>query len=448
MKMKNEIWTMLLVFPCLAMLLSTCNKDDGEKGTQPPTDNPQPKKGETIVVGEYEWSEGKRGKLLDITSYYNSICYVYPLSGKAVKHIAFENLPQGMKETVRDWGIAFPTRVFRTQWKGETVYHLLSALQDEDYGVYHESGENCRLYLDPEQYVAFIEEQKGTECVLILKGEIIKDSSGAKNELVGLWCHDWQHLTYSTINDHGTDVVQLYPNLPFSMTEVCQFEENGKGRLMTEKTYNDGRKEVCVDHFKYEVTDYTSPNSYEYRCYFEAGDTIDYLARSRDGFKTFNRASYFVNYPWRAISSYDYDEKSVGGAKYGTPQPDANNRIVGRWEGGSMDYMLATGGSCSTWVFRSDLTGYLMLDGLFQYSFVYTVNESKNEAQVTIYKYDIGFTTEEGFCNNPEEIAYDSTILPKGVTMKAKFTDNLLELEGWEWSDANYVFHSIVFHRK
>ena len=113
MKMKNEIWTMLLVFPCLAMLLSTCNKDDGEKGTQPPTDNPQPKKGETIVVGEYEWSEGKRGKLLDITSYYDSICYVYPLSGKAVKHIAFENLPQGMKETVRDWGIAFPTRVFR-----------------------------------------------------------------------------------------------------------------------------------------------------------------------------------------------------------------------------------------------------------------------------------------------------------------------------------------------
>ena len=89
-----------------------------------------------------------------------------------------------------------------------------------------------------------------------------------------------------------------------------------------------------------------------------------------------------------------------------------------------------------------------LLDGLFQYSFVYTVNESKNEAQVTIYKYDIGFTTEEGFCNNPEEIAYDSTILPKGVTMKAKFTDNLLELEGWEWSDANYVFHSIVFHRK
>ena len=198
--------------------------------------------------------------MLDITSYYDSICYVYPLSGKAVKHIAFENLPQGMKETVRDWGIAFPTRVFRTQWKGETVYHLLSALQNEDFGVYHESGENCRLYLDPEQYVAFIEEQKGTECVLILKGEIIKDSSGAKNELVGLWCHDWQHLTYSTINDHGTDVVQLYPNLPFSMTEVCQFEENGKGRLMTEKTYNDGRKEVCVDHFKYEVTDYTSPN--------------------------------------------------------------------------------------------------------------------------------------------------------------------------------------------
>ena len=89
-----------------------------------------------------------------------------------------------------------------------------------------------------------------------------------------------------------------------------------------------------------------------------------------------------------------------------------------------------------------------MLDGLFHYSFAYTVNYSKNEAQVTIYKYDIGFTADEGFCNNPMALDFDPTILPKGVTMKAKFADNLLELEGWEWKDANFDSHPTVFHRQ
>lgn len=156
------IWIKLLIFPCLAMLLMSCNKDDDETNTQQPIDNPQHVNGETIVVGEYEWHNGKRIKLLDITDYYNSISYVYPLTGKAVNHIAFENLPQGLKETIRKWGVAFPTRVFRTKWKGETVYHLLSMIQNEDYGVYHESGENYNLYQNPGQYVAFIEEQEGT----------------------------------------------------------------------------------------------------------------------------------------------------------------------------------------------------------------------------------------------------------------------------------------------
>lgn len=442
------IWIKLLIFPCLSMLLMTCNKDDDETNTQQPIDNLQHVNGETIVVGEYEWHNGKRIKLLDITDYYNSISYVYPLSGKAVNHIAFENLPQGMKETIREWGVAFPTRVFRTKWKGETVYHLLSMIQNEDYGVYHESGENYNLYQNPGQYVAFIEEQEGTECVLILKGEIIKDSTGAKNDLVGMWCNDWQHLTYVTTNGYGTDVIQLYPNLPFSITEICQFEDDGNGRLITEKTFNDGRKDVTVDEFKYEVTDFTAPSSYEYKCYFDAGDTIDYLARSRDGFKTFNRANYFVNYPWYAITSYDYEEKSVKGSKYGTPQPDASNRIVGKWKGSCINYMLASGVINYTWVFRSDQTGYLLLDGQFQYSFAYTVSYSKNEAQVTIYEYGKGYTANEGFCNNPLIAEFDPTILPKGVTMKAKFADNLLELEGMEWSDANFAKHPIVFQRQ
>ena len=115
------------------------------------------------------------------------------------------------------------------------------------------------------------------------------------------------------------------------------------------------------------MTDYTIFGSYEYKCFFEAGDTINYLARSGDGFKTFNRMNYFVNYPWRAIASYDYDEESVKGAKYGTPQPDASNSIVGKWKGSCIDNLLARGVTYNTWVFRSDqrVTCYLMVSSSF-----------------------------------------------------------------------------------
>lgn len=264
-----------------------------------------------------------------------------------------------------------------------------------------------------------------------------------------MWCQDWQHLTHITDNGHETDIVQLYPDLPFSITEICRFEDDDKGRLITEKTYNDGRKEITVDDFKYKVTDYTAPSAYEYKCYFEAGDTIDYRARSLDGFKTFNRVHYYVNYPWQSITSYPYDENAVIGSKYGTPQPDASNSLVGKWEGSCLDYSATLGKSTFTWVFRSDQTGYLMLDGQFLYSFAYTQSGSTNEAQVTTYKYDTGFTADEGFDSNPGPlIDYDPAILPKGVTMKAKLSGNQLELEGYTWRDANFSPHPIVFQRK
>jgi hypothetical protein len=110
--------------------------------------------------------------------------------------------------------------------------------------------------------------------------------------------------------------------------------------------------------------------------------------------------------------------------------------------------MLAKGVINCTWVFRSDQTGYLLLDCQFHYSFAYTVSYSKNEAQVTIYEYGKGYTADEGFSNNPMTADFNPTILPKGVTMKAKITDNLLELEGWDWGDANFGKHPVVFHRQ
>ena len=439
---------LFLVACALSLYFSCgCSKDDD---IQQPTDNPEPTNSEIIVIGEYDWNNGKRIKLLDLTNSYHNISYVYPLNGKPVKHLAFEKLPKGMMETVRTWGISSPTRVFRSKWKGETVYHLLSPVHDQDYGVFRESGENLKLYQNPEQYVAFIEGQENTECILVLKGEIIKDVTGAKKDLVGMWCQDWQHMTCSTDNGRITDVVPLYPDLPFSITEICTFEDDGKGRLITEKTYKDGGKEITVDPFKYKVTDYTAPSAYEYECYYEAGDTIRYFARSLDGFKTFNRVHYYVNYPWQPITSYPYDESVVIGSKYGTPQPDASNSLVGKWEGSYLGYSATLGKSTFTWVFRSDQTGYLLLNGQFQYSFAYTQSGSTNEAQVTIYKYGSGFTADEGFDSNPSSglMDYDPTILPKGVTMKAKLSGNQLELEGYTWKDANFSPHPIVFQRK
>jgi hypothetical protein len=115
-----------------------------------------------------------------------------------------------------------------------------------------------------------------------------------------------------------------------------------------------------------------------------------------------------------------------------------------------MDYTVTVGKSTFTWVFRSDQTGYLLYNGHFNYSFAYTLSLSNNETQVTIYKYGSGFTTDEGFDSNPSPglMDYDPTVLPKGVTMKAKVTGNQLELEGYTWRDENFVSHPIVFQRK
>jgi hypothetical protein len=157
-----------------------------------------------------------------------------------------------------------------------------------------------------------------------------------------------------------------------------------------------------------------------------------------------------VNYPWQPITSYPYDENAVIGSKYGTPQPDASCSLVGKWEGSCLDYTVTFGKSTFTWVFRSDQTGYLLYNGHFNYSFAYTLSLSNNETQVTVYKYDTGFTSDEGFDSNPSPglMDYDPTVLPKGVTMKAQITGNQLELEGYTWRDENFVSHPIVFQRK
>lgn len=406
----------------------------------------------TIVIGEYDWNLGRRIRLLDLTDSYDRICYVFSQNGKPVNHVAFNSLPSDLKETVRKWGISFPTRVFRTKWKGETVYHLLSGAYDESFGVFHETGKNFELNKNYSKYLSFLEEQEGTECILILMGEVVKNPAGAQNHLVGMWRNDWQHLSHGLSEPMEDDVVLLYPDLPFSITEVCQFDADGKGKLITEKNYTDGRKEVAVDKFNYELTDYSFDSSsynYGYKCCYEAGDTIEYYARSKNDFRSFQRQYNPVNYPWYSISTYPFDSSADSNAKYSVPQPSSSNPIVGKWKGISKDYLLAMGKTSQTWVFRPDQTGYLLLDGLFNYSFAYTVNYSGNEALLTIYKYDTNFTIDEGFSSGDlYALDYDPTILPKGMTMKAKLNGNQLELEGWEWMDANFKIHPITYKRQ
>ena len=118
------------------------------------------------------------------------------------------------------------------------------------------------------------------------------------------------------------------------------------------------------------------------------------------------------------------------GRKYGLPTKDDSNPIVGRWTGGEYsEYLMKT--VSTTWVFRSDNTGYRLLEGTYDVPFAYTVSYNGSDAEVTIYKYNTGFTLDEGFAHNLADLSFDPTILPKGATIKARLNGNSLELEGW-----------------
>ena len=127
--------------------------------------------------------------------------------------------------------------------------------------------------------------------------EVVKDALNAPNYLVGIWQNDWQHLVDY---DHQKATVSLYANLPFTITEVMNLSEDGTGYLRTIKEYKDGKKDIALDPFRYELTDYHGGNEYGYhgyfyKCYFEAGDVIEYLGRSYDGMQTLVGGRSLVN---------------------------------------------------------------------------------------------------------------------------------------------------------
>ena len=447
-RMKRFIFLYLF---CLVTLFSGC--EPIENGSKVPPE--QESYGELIGTF-YEEGRNMTLRLMDITGLYQEVAY---LTGAVpVNHTRFDELPTQLKETVKSYGLASPTQVYRMKWHGETVYHLLCFVMDDITGVYKPSGERI-IFPSFEAYLQFLQEVSDVTCLLLIDTELVKKAVDAPNLLIGTWQTDWSHLHHD-IGNRGSGIdetVNLYPDLPFSLTEVCHFEKNGKGYLRTVKTFKNGKKEVSLDPFTYYLTNYQTKtgdinfHNYSYICCFAAGDTIEYTARSLDDFsRVFDRSFYHVTYPWYKQKSDPFSNEK-GDPKYGTPAKDKKSPIVGRWTGIAKSAALVFGIRTYTVVFRSDGTGYLLSGRQFYQSFAYTVDEKKgDELQLTLYKYDTGFYTDDGFWEEGDwTYSYVPQPTPKGKPMKVKVYDsqNSLELEGWTQRDAHQNLSPIVFKR-
>ena len=434
---------------CLAALLAACDPipeiEPGEKPADPES------YGELIGTFFVE-NRNMTLRLYDITDLYKEVCYIS--WAVPVSHTRYERLPEGLKETVKAYGLSFPTQVYQMKWKGETVYHLICAVMEDYNGVFKPSGERI-TFKSMQDYFQFLQEASDVNCLLIIESERVKSAEGAPNLLVGDWQTDWEHLHH----DLGSidDQVALYNDLPFSITEVCHFEPDGTGYLRSVKTFKNGNKEVSLDPFNYWLTDYqTGPSGsnyqgYSYVCCFAAGDTIEYTARSYDTFgKTFDRGFTFVTYPWYKQKSDPYSNKK-GDPKYGIPERDKKSSIVGRWTGVGLSAARVFGSHSYTWVFRNDGTGYLLSGRQFNQAFVYTAEGNDDALQLTIYKYDTGFTVDDGFWKEGDwTYSYVPQPTPKGQMVKARIYDNgnSLELEGWNNTGADLSRTPIVFQRQ
>ena len=381
---------------------------------------------DATVVGQFE-RDGVRLRVIDITRRFTEADYWQ--RSIPVSHVAMEKLPEAIKEKVYQWGMSGLTKLFRLEYNGKTYYDMTSLLSSSMFNIYDSEGNPFVSYDDYEK----IKNEATASCILVLNVETIKNADDAPNYLVGIWQNDWQHLTQGS--EKELDIVALYPDLPFIITEVMSFRDDGTGYLRTIKEYKDGQKDISLDPFNYELTDYQGGDSYGYHaysylCHFKAGDDIEFSSRINEDMQVMVPYNAWVNYPWFRQTKDDYESLEVNcGMKYGTPTADNNSPIVGRWSGQPKDPMETV---ASTWVFRSDNTGYLLVDQRFSEPFVYTVDYQDSEAELTIYKYNTGFTVSDGFANDIVHTVFEPTILPQGKTMKATFKDNTLELEGWD----------------
>ena len=434
MKKLSTVWMMALLLSGLTALAGCSSSDDeiemeddvwNEQGLVLTRDASKQNAG--IVINQFE-RNGIRLQMLDITERFAKAMYwdeTVP-----VKHVRWESLPEAVQNVFAMYGSSALTKVFRLKYKGTTYYDIENILSNSLYNLYDEQGER---YWDV-TYEQFMSDAKEDVCcILVLNVENVKSAENAPNYLVGIWQTDWEHLIHDW---DQTATVALYPDLPFSITEVMNLREDGTGYLRTVKDYKDGRQDIALDPFRYELTDYHGGeeygyHGYSYKCYFEAGDVIEYLGRSHDNMQTLVGVRYLVNYPWFKQTEDRFKSLNVNaGQKYGIPARDSESPIVGRWKANNYSDMLMENIE-TTWVFRSDNTGYRLLNRQYNEPFVYTVSYHGSEADLTIYKYNTGFVVSEGFAESVVDTTFDPTLLPKGKTIKAKFNGDRLELEGW-----------------
>ena len=376
------------------------------------------------TVIEYYERNGMKFHLIDITERF--VEARYNNQSVPVTHVRLETLPSEIQTIAKNWGSsAAVTKVFRMEYYGQFYYDISNALQSSVFNILNEKGERIDYNAD------ILDNSRGVCCILVLDTELIKSAEGAPNYLVGYWQNDWQNLTH----DHDQKAsVALYSDLPFNITEVMALKDDGTGYLRTVKAYKDGTNEVALDPFRYELTDYHGGEQYGYygyyyKCYFAAGDVIEYLVRSYDNMQTLYRGLYFVNLPWFRQTEDRYESLNVNvGQKYGNPGRDDSSPIVGRWTGEDYSEILMKN-TTGTWVFRSDYTGYRLMGGYVP--FAYTVSYNGSQAEVTIYKYNTGFTIDEGFANDLSNLSYNPDILPKGKVIKATVNGNSLTMDGW-----------------
>lgn len=431
MKKLSMLLALTLMVSGLAVLTG-CSSNDEDTSVQNEWESQglmltreQDKQDAKTVIDYFE-QNGIKWHLIDITERFTEARFIDKYV--PVSHVEYEALPTAIQPIARI-GIGFIMKVFQMEYHDEVYYEITNPLQSTLINIYNVNGE--RYDFSTVSFDDFMSEAKELCCILVLDTEIVKSAEGAPNYLVGIWQNDWQHL----IHDGVQATVALYPDLPFSITEVMRLNDDFTGYLRTVKTYKDGRNEVALDPFRYELTDYHGGeqygyHGYAYKCYFEAGDVIEYGEYSYDNMQTMGGRS-LAYFPWFKQTCDQFELLEVNaGRKYGLPAKDDNNPIVGRWTGGEYsEYLMRT--ISTTWVFRSDNTGYRLLEGTYDVPFAYTVSYNGSDAEVTIYKYNTGFTLDEGFAKNIADLSFDPTILPKGKVIKAKVNGSSLELDGW-----------------
>ena len=437
MKRESILWMLMLLLSGVTTLTGCSSSDEDLSGQDPDiyermglTRKEGASDNNGIVVKLFE-RNGLKLQVVDITNQFESA--TFNDKKVPVKHVFVEQLPSAIQELVISTAADLGTRVCRMEYEGEYYYDIYSMFSSTFTNIFNSKGERHDFQGNGD-YEAFVNRAKNICCILVLTTERIKSAENAPNYLVGYWQNDWQHLLHDV---YQQATVTLYPDFSFSITEVMAINDDGTGYLRTVKTYKDGTNEVALDPFTYVLTDYHKNEQYgdidySFKCYFAAGDAIEYSVRSYDNMQSLNNMMSFVSYPWFKQTADAFESLSVNaGQKYGNPGRDNNSPIVGRWTGEFKSDRIAATGTI-TWVFRSDNTGYRLLNGVLNAPFAYTVTYQGSSAELTTYEYNIGFMISEGFSKDGTGLTFDPTLVPQGVTIKAKINGNTLELEGWD----------------